>query len=114
MVDFSLSVGHFACWLWKPQQFDGMGKSMTQIAAIILAAGKGTRMKSDTHKVLHKIAGRPMLMHLMAAVDTLGPAKKVVVVGSGKEQLAAALVDITSRRHLREVISQNIQRSNRL
>jgi bifunctional UDP-N-acetylglucosamine pyrophosphorylase/glucosamine-1-phosphate N-acetyltransferase len=64
---------------------------MTQIAAIILAAGKGTRMKSDTHKVLHAIAGRPMLMHLMASVDALSPAKKVVVVGSGKEQLGAAL-----------------------
>ena len=54
---------------------------MTQIAAIILAAGKGTRMKSDLHKVLHPIAGRPMLMHLMDAVDALNPAKKVVVVG---------------------------------
>jgi bifunctional UDP-N-acetylglucosamine pyrophosphorylase / glucosamine-1-phosphate N-acetyltransferase len=64
---------------------------MTDIAAIILAAGKGTRMKSDLHKVLHPIAGRPMLMHLMASVDALNPAKKVVVVGSGKEQLAAAL-----------------------
>jgi bifunctional UDP-N-acetylglucosamine pyrophosphorylase / glucosamine-1-phosphate N-acetyltransferase len=61
------------------------------IAAIILAAGKGTRMKSDLHKVLHPIAGRPMLMHLMASVDALAPAKKVVVVGSGKEQLEAAL-----------------------
>ncbi len=64
---------------------------MTKIAAIILAAGKGTRMKSDLHKVLHPIAGRPMLMHLMASVDALSPAKKVVVVGSGKEQLQAAL-----------------------
>ena len=64
---------------------------MTEIAAIILAAGKGTRMKSDLHKVLHPIAGRPMLMHLMDAVDALNPAKKVVVVGSGKEQLEAAL-----------------------
>jgi bifunctional UDP-N-acetylglucosamine pyrophosphorylase / glucosamine-1-phosphate N-acetyltransferase len=63
----------------------------TEIAAIILAAGKGTRMKSDIHKVLHPIAGRPMLMHLMASVDALSPAKKVVVVGSGKEQLEAAL-----------------------
>ncbi len=61
------------------------------IAAIILAAGKGTRMKSDLHKVLHPIAGRPMLMHLIDAVDALNPAKKVVVVGSGKEQLEAAL-----------------------
>ncbi len=64
---------------------------MTQIAAIILAAGKGTRMKSDLHKVLHPVAGRPMLMHLMASVDALAPEKKVVVVGSGKEQLEEAL-----------------------
>jgi bifunctional UDP-N-acetylglucosamine pyrophosphorylase / glucosamine-1-phosphate N-acetyltransferase len=63
----------------------------TPIAAIILAAGKGTRMKSDLHKVLHPIAGRPMLMHLMDAVDALNPAKKVVVVGSGKDQLEKAL-----------------------
>ena len=61
------------------------------IAAIILAAGQGTRMKSNLHKVLHPIAGRAMLMHLMEAVDTLAPTKKVVVVGSGKEQLEKAL-----------------------
>ena len=61
------------------------------IAAIILAAGKGTRMKSDLHKVLHPIAGQPMLMHLLASVDALAPAKKVVVVGSGRDQLEAAL-----------------------
>lgn len=64
---------------------------MTELAAIILAAGKGTRMKSNLHKVLHPIAGRPMLMHLMASVDALSPSKKVVVVGSGKDQLEAAL-----------------------
>ena len=70
-----------------------MAHTMTEtpIAAIILAAGKGTRMKSDLHKVLHPIAGRPMLMHLMDAVDALNPAKKVVVVGSGKDQLEKAL-----------------------
>ena len=44
-------------------------------------------MKSDLHKVLHPIAGRPMLMHLMASVDALAPARKVVIVGAGKEQL---------------------------
>jgi bifunctional UDP-N-acetylglucosamine pyrophosphorylase/glucosamine-1-phosphate N-acetyltransferase len=63
----------------------------TPIAAIILAAGKGTRMKSDLHKVLHPIAGRPMLMHLMDSVDALAPAKKVVIVGDRAEQLEAAL-----------------------
>ncbi len=61
------------------------------VAAIVLAAGKGTRMKSDLHKVLHPIAGRPMLLHLMASVDELHPAKKVVVVGDKAEQLEAAL-----------------------
>ena len=69
---------------------------MTQIAAIILAAGKGSRMKSDLHKVLHPIAGRPMLMHLLDSVDALSPARKVVVVGSGKDQLEAALASSAS------------------
>lgn len=69
---------------------------MTQIAAIILAAGKGTRMKSDLHKVLHPIGGRPMLMHLLDSVDQLAPARKVVVVGSGKDQLEAALAGSAS------------------
>jgi bifunctional UDP-N-acetylglucosamine pyrophosphorylase/glucosamine-1-phosphate N-acetyltransferase len=57
------------------------------VAAIVLAAGKGTRMKSDLHKVLHPIAGRPMLAHLLAAADALEPAHTVVVVGSGREQV---------------------------
>lgn len=60
-------------------------------AAIILAAGKGTRMKSDTHKVLHKIAGRAMLEHLMASVEELGPERLAVVVGAGREQIEAAV-----------------------
>ncbi len=58
---------------------------MTKIAAIILAAGKGTRMKSDLHEVLYPIAGRPLLMHLIDAVDALNPAKKIAIVGSRKE-----------------------------
>ncbi|WP_010187082.1 bifunctional UDP-N-acetylglucosamine diphosphorylase/glucosamine-1-phosphate N-acetyltransferase GlmU [Sphingomonas sp. PAMC 26605] len=61
------------------------------IAAIILAAGKGTRMKSDLHKVLHPIAGRPMLLHLAASVAALDPARTVVVTGAGREQVEAAV-----------------------
>ncbi|MDZ4274307.1 MAG: NTP transferase domain-containing protein, partial [Erythrobacter sp.] len=60
-------------------------------AAIILAAGKGTRMKSDTHKVLHPIAGRSMLDHLMAPVEELGPERLAVVVGAGRDQIEAAV-----------------------
>ena len=63
----------------------------TPIAAIILAAGKGTRMKSDTHKVLHPLAGKPMLLHLVDTVASLSPARTVVVVGAGREQVEAAV-----------------------
>ena len=63
------------------------------VATIILAAGKGTRMKSDLHKVLHPIAGRPMLMHLMASATSLAPARQVVIAGHGRDQLEKALGD---------------------
>jgi bifunctional UDP-N-acetylglucosamine pyrophosphorylase/glucosamine-1-phosphate N-acetyltransferase len=62
-----------------------------RVAAVILAAGKGTRMKSDLHKVLHPIAGRPMIEHLLDAVEALGAERVVVVVGDRREQLEAAL-----------------------
>ena len=64
------------------------------IAAIILAAGKGTRMKSDLHKVLHPIAGRPMLLHLAAAVAALGVERTVVVTGAGRDQVEAAVAPL--------------------
>ena len=60
-------------------------------AVIILAAGQGTRMRSDTHKVLHPNAGRPLLLHLLDSVDKLGAARRVVVVGKGRDQVEKAL-----------------------
>ncbi len=67
------------------------------IAAIILAAGKGTRMKSDLHKVLHPIAGQPMLLRLIDSFGAAGTARSVVVAGVGREQLATAVAarDVT-------------------
>lgn len=67
------------------------------VAAIILAAGMGTRMKSDLHKVLHPLAGRPMLLHLLASVDALQPAAKVVVAGARKDQVERAVADAGAR-----------------
>jgi len=61
------------------------------LAVVTLAAGKGTRMKSDLHKVLHPIAGRPMIEHLLASVAELAPERQVVVVGSGRDQLEKQL-----------------------
>src|SRR5690242_15726285 len=62
-----------------------------RFAVVILAAGQGTRMRSDTHKVLHPIANRPLLLHLLDTVDGLGADKRVVVVGKGRDQVEVAL-----------------------
>ena len=68
-----------------------MTDSDSPLAIIVLAAGKGTRMKSDLHKVLHPIAGRPMLDHLLESAGELAPERQVVVAGHGRDQLEAAL-----------------------
>ena len=62
-----------------------------RFAVVILAAGQGTRMRSDTHKVLHPIASRPLLLHLLERVDALGAEKRVVVVGKGRDQVEIAV-----------------------
>jgi bifunctional UDP-N-acetylglucosamine pyrophosphorylase/glucosamine-1-phosphate N-acetyltransferase len=64
---------------------------MSDVAVIVLAAGQGTRMKSDLHKVLHPIAGRPMLKHLLASAAELNPARTVIVAGARREQIEAAV-----------------------
>ncbi len=65
--------------------------NQANFSVIVLAAGQGTRMRSDTHKVLHPIAGKPMLLHLLDTVEAMGAERRVVVVGKGREQLEAAL-----------------------
>ena len=60
---------------------------MTKVNFVILAAGKGTRMRSALPKVLHKLSGRSMLGHVVAAVESLGKAKKIIVTGHGAEQV---------------------------
>ena len=54
---------------------------MGSLAAVILAAGKGTRMKSDLVKVLHPLAGTPMLSYPLELARSLNPERLVVVVG---------------------------------
>jgi bifunctional UDP-N-acetylglucosamine pyrophosphorylase/glucosamine-1-phosphate N-acetyltransferase len=61
------------------------------IACIILAAGKGTRMKSALPKVLHPLGGLPMVRHVLDAAQALAPARIVVVVGPGMENVAKAV-----------------------
>src|SRR3954469_24784334 len=57
------------------------------LAAIVLAAGKGTRMKSDLPKVMHAIGGRSMERHVLDAAVSLGAERTGVVVGPGMEML---------------------------
>jgi len=58
-----------------------------EVAAIVLAAGKSTRMKSDQPKVLHEICGRPMLAYVLNACRLAGVDRLIAVVGYGKEQV---------------------------
>lgn len=61
--------------------------------AIVLAAGQGTRMKSGIPKVLHRVAGRPMLAWVLDAVTATKPERVIVVVGHGAESVTAILPD---------------------
>ena len=67
---------------------------MSLETVVILAAGEGTRMKSSTPKVLHSIAGRSLVGHVLSAVDALSPKQVRVVVGAGREQVEAHLSEI--------------------
>ena len=60
-------------------------------AAIVLAAGEGTRMKSRTPKVLHELGGRSLLGHVLAALSPLGAPRTAVVIGAGRDLVAQSL-----------------------
>jgi bifunctional UDP-N-acetylglucosamine pyrophosphorylase/glucosamine-1-phosphate N-acetyltransferase len=64
---------------------------MSKLNIVILAAGQGTRMKSQHPKVLHPLGGRPLLGHVIETARSLKPEKIIVVYGHGGEQVPAAL-----------------------
>ena len=75
------------------------------LAVVILAAGKGTRLKSSVAKVLHRAGGRSLVEHVMLACAPLGAKKMVVVVGHQAEQVAAVVEPMGAK-----VVLQNPQR----
>lgn len=64
---------------------------MSDFIAVILAAGKGTRMKSALPKVLHRVGGRPMLAHVLAAAKEAGAGRSIAVIGFGAESVEAEI-----------------------
>ena len=63
------------------------------VQCVILAAGQGTRMKSDRPKVLHQIAGKPMVQYAIEAAASIGARRPIVVIGHGAEQVQNAIGD---------------------
>jgi bifunctional UDP-N-acetylglucosamine pyrophosphorylase/glucosamine-1-phosphate N-acetyltransferase len=72
----------------------GVGGSSAAVTAIVLAAGAGTRMKSAHAKVLHEIGGRSLIAHALLAVQGVGAARTVTVVGHEREQVSSAIADL--------------------
>src|SRR5262245_28151784 len=64
---------------------------MSDTHIVVLAAGKGTRMSSSRPKVLHRVAGRPMIDYVLATASSLAPRSTTVVVGHQAETLREAL-----------------------
>lgn len=66
-----------------------------KVYAIVLAAGKGTRMKSDKPKVVHEVLYKPMINHVVDELKALGVDETIVIVGHGAEQVKAIVDDVT-------------------
>ena len=80
------------------------------LAAIVMAAGEGTRMKSSRPKPLHRLCGRPMVLHVLDAARELGLERAVVVVGHGAERVTKALLEEAPMGMPLEFVTQHVQR----
>jgi bifunctional UDP-N-acetylglucosamine pyrophosphorylase / glucosamine-1-phosphate N-acetyltransferase len=78
-----------------------------QLTTIVLAAGEGTRMRSATPKVLHRVAGRTLVEHAVRAAAGLEPANLAVVVGHGREQVSEHLNQLDPKITIAVQESQN-------
>ena len=76
---------------------------MSDVHIVILAAGKGTRMKSALPKVLHTVAGQPLIEHVLAAAGRLSPASVTVVIGHHSDTVRGALA---ARSHIQFVVQE--------
>src|SRR5438132_13120882 len=87
--------------------------AMTQyrpLSAVVLAAGEGTRMRSETPKVLHPLCGRPMLLHVIDALSQLPLERVVVVVGRDAEAITKTVQEQARGSVPVEFVEQPVQR----
>jgi bifunctional UDP-N-acetylglucosamine pyrophosphorylase / glucosamine-1-phosphate N-acetyltransferase len=81
-----------------------------KLAAVVLAAGEGTRMRSSRPKPLHRLCGRPMVLWVLDALSRLELSRVVVVVGHGATRMTKALAEAKSPRLSLDVVDQPVQR----
>src|SRR5262245_11597078 len=79
----------------------------TNLAVIVLAAGLGTRMRSARPKVLHTVAGRPLIAHVAATAAALRPARIVLVVGPGMQEVVDAATAAAPKTRIVPVVQRN-------
>lgn len=77
------------------------------LAIVVLAAGLGTRMRSTRPKVLHEVARRPMIGHVIAAVQALRPARVALVVGPGMDAVTAAVREAAPKLQITSVVQRH-------
>ncbi|HWH36077.1 MAG TPA: NTP transferase domain-containing protein [Acidimicrobiales bacterium] len=80
------------------------------LSCVVLAAGAGTRMHSARPKPLHRLCGRPMLVHTLEMLAALGSGRTVVVVGHGAEAVTKVLVDRAPAGLALDVVHQTVRR----
>jgi bifunctional UDP-N-acetylglucosamine pyrophosphorylase / glucosamine-1-phosphate N-acetyltransferase len=85
------------------KQNPGGAKAVADLHVVVLAAGKGTRMKSDVPKVLHRVSGQPLVEYVLRAANALNPASLTVIVGHKAESLRSQL---TARRGVRLAVQE--------
>src|SRR5450432_4038978 len=80
------------------------------LAAIVLAAGEGVRLRSGTPKVLHRLCGRPMVLHVVDALAELPLERVVIVVGHGADRVVKTLQEQLVTEVRVEFVEQRVQR----
>src|SRR5438270_5171164 len=84
--------------------------SYRPLAAVVLAAGEGTRMRSARPKPLHRLCGRPLVLHVLDALAELELERAVVVVGHGAERVTKTLQEQAPGNLVIDFVEQHVQR----